>query len=268
MTMDPLAEKDYSASPYAYCRNNPIRYVDPTGMEFTDRAEDEIVMLTNKYAKDFYDNSVKIYALRGEISGGGLSDKQINSKEKEISKLEGANNQINIVRKEISTLAASNQVYDIYMDNSMNISGVVSGTGENRSMEVFNFTNGNFDIKLGDSSLGMLVHELKHAYQFETGAYSTGYMTNGAPFYDQSDEVEAYARGAFFGGQSRSASSIASDSTYSKLPVGPINATNHPNIMHLLNNPAALQKMVNGYQQNGMAFRINGITYRTIYNGK
>jgi len=33
MTQDPLAEKDYSVSPYAYCRNNPARYVDPTGMD-------------------------------------------------------------------------------------------------------------------------------------------------------------------------------------------------------------------------------------------
>jgi RHS repeat-associated protein len=30
-TMDPLAEKYYSISPYAYCGNNPIRYIDPTG---------------------------------------------------------------------------------------------------------------------------------------------------------------------------------------------------------------------------------------------
>ncbi|NDV84258.1 DUF6443 domain-containing protein [Bacteroides sp. 51] len=30
-TMDPLAEKYYSISPYAYCNNNPIRFVDPTG---------------------------------------------------------------------------------------------------------------------------------------------------------------------------------------------------------------------------------------------
>jgi RHS repeat-associated protein len=30
-TTDPLAEKYYSISPYAYCANNPVRYVDPTG---------------------------------------------------------------------------------------------------------------------------------------------------------------------------------------------------------------------------------------------
>ncbi len=33
--MDPLAEKYYSVSPYAYCGNNPMRYIDPTGMEFS-----------------------------------------------------------------------------------------------------------------------------------------------------------------------------------------------------------------------------------------
>ncbi|MFV0331900.1 MAG: RHS repeat-associated core domain-containing protein [Dysgonomonas sp.] len=31
-TVDPLAEKYYSWSPYAYCMNNPLKYIDPTGM--------------------------------------------------------------------------------------------------------------------------------------------------------------------------------------------------------------------------------------------
>jgi RHS repeat-associated protein len=31
-TLDPLAEKYYAVSPYAYCANNPMRYIDPTGL--------------------------------------------------------------------------------------------------------------------------------------------------------------------------------------------------------------------------------------------
>ena len=34
--MDPLTEKYYSISPYAYCAGNPVRFIDPTGMMIDD----------------------------------------------------------------------------------------------------------------------------------------------------------------------------------------------------------------------------------------
>ena len=33
MTMDPFCEKYYSISPYAYCANNPVNFIDPVGMD-------------------------------------------------------------------------------------------------------------------------------------------------------------------------------------------------------------------------------------------
>jgi len=32
-SVDPLAEKHYDMSPYAYCMNNPVKYIDPLGLD-------------------------------------------------------------------------------------------------------------------------------------------------------------------------------------------------------------------------------------------
>jgi len=52
-TMDPLAEKYYSISPYAYCLNNPMRFVDPDGREV-------VIAGDNEFRKKAFDDLQKI----------------------------------------------------------------------------------------------------------------------------------------------------------------------------------------------------------------
>lgn len=46
LTIDPLAEKYYNISPYAFCANNPIKFVDPNGMDiyrYDDKSGDLVL---------------------------------------------------------------------------------------------------------------------------------------------------------------------------------------------------------------------------------
>ena len=49
-TMDPLAEDYYHISPYAWCGNNPIAFIDPDGRSFSDFDEE------GNYLRTSHDN--------------------------------------------------------------------------------------------------------------------------------------------------------------------------------------------------------------------
>ncbi len=51
-TMDPLAEKYYSMSPYGYCAGNPVRFFDPNGKNVVATTIDAQRMILNTLPKD------------------------------------------------------------------------------------------------------------------------------------------------------------------------------------------------------------------------
>ena len=81
-TMDPLLEKYYDISPYVYCANNPVRFIDPTGMIWEDPQEAERL-------KKNIDNRITslnkdIVRNQDKLDKGGLSEKQIGKLERSI----------------------------------------------------------------------------------------------------------------------------------------------------------------------------------------
>ena len=52
-TPDPLSEKYYHLSPYAYCASNPLRYIDPTGKYFIDDTQAKNIeeQLNSRYSE-------------------------------------------------------------------------------------------------------------------------------------------------------------------------------------------------------------------------
>jgi len=185
-TVDPLAEKYYSISPYAYCGGNTVNRIDPDGMKWKNQKEDEA------YAKTV------TTAANKEISS---KTKTLESQEKQLAKLKANENPD---QKKIDNM--NSQISETKADIT-NLNSTVSGISEmgdtnNKQEFTFNQIEGNVGgtemkdgvITMNVVSIANTVHEASHAYDlFKNGTYNRDNYLNG--------EIRAYGRQFSFTGE-------------------------------------------------------------------
>jgi hypothetical protein len=182
--MDPLAEKYYSISPYAFCGNNPVNRIDPTGMYFDEA------------------NEKKAYQLEQQL------DKRITKIETQVTKLEKAGKDIGDRRDRISELQSSksdiadmrnNETVEFRYEKASdknNPAGqgnpTIDGLGTNT---VTMYVEGNMGSQLhesrhgGDVSRGTLTLE-NYNVNHEVSAYQAQYSWDGnLRYFNSADPI-------------------------------------------------------------------------------
>ena len=177
-SLDPLCEKYYHISPYAYCANNPVRFIDPDGRYFSEKGE--TIEILKQFMSYLQMQLSKIGKKMNKAEGEKLEKLELKYK-----KTYERNQRI---FNEIYQLASSDQVYSIGYSNEHSSGDITMSGGK--------FTGGRFHISIAegysfDEKMGVIGHELKHAFQFEKGELSSGVEPG---FYDKTDEYEALQR--------------------------------------------------------------------------
>lgn len=157
------------------------------------------------------------------------------------SEIEATISALDEIVSEIDVLKNSETVYKISINEKYN--------SEDQFLSGITLNKNDLSVEITLSSLTpfMLVHELKHAYQFEQGHISF-HGIGGHPFYDINDEKEAYARGEIFGGPSFE----SQKERYSQLYRGTVGYYGPPNPDSTL---------IQNYLSQGGYFKIHGKIY-------
>ena len=238
-SMDELCELRPWESPYLFCGGNPVRYVDPTGLVFTDRAKPLIDSFKSLLDKKIMEKLLDAIKKFGEYQKSG--------KKKDLKKVSKSfMDALSFVeiKGEVESLEKSSTKYDMFVPDYTYVDTEARGRSQ------YSGKHKRFFMVIPDATAyGWMAHELKHAYQFETGRISYSIYSDGEPFYDKYDEMEAYDRGRMI--SPCMPSYFENKDAYSELKYG-------PNQVDPKSSDADLQKLAN---ENKAWFKANGKIY-------
>ena len=181
-TIDPLVEKYYSISPYAYCANNPVKYVDPDGrggmVTGTGAKNDPYFVTANYYYQKGSLNKDQVEGLNSAVDAynksGGKNGVEVKNADGSTSYVkynlsaQGVDD-VDVARKATAfeTSSGETRYYGNTVGTQPNGDGAGGEFGSANNIRVnFNVANINAGVESGmnSSSLnkGVAIHEIGH----------------------------------------------------------------------------------------------------------
>lgn len=177
-TIDPLAEKYYSISPYAWCGNNPVNLVDPDGMD---------IYMLNQQGKMFLalkeDNNDKVFSMD---KNGRLNGKNITIMDKELLP--------QLANNSIAETANSNDAFNLFSfvaDNSNVEWGLAGFKNGKKTNYVLNTDHDEMRVsynRKGNKENNLKFHIHSHSGDDKASKVASGYeLYNSGLSYGPSD---------------------------------------------------------------------------------